>query len=343
MKHALPGSFCRWAGFCLMLAVLAGCQTNASPKAAAAAASPPLPTLSFDDTVTLDNGVVRLGVSPGVGRVVDFGLSGGENLIWINTQAAYTDATPGVAVENQRYANLGGDKLWPTAQPLWKLATGNDNWPPDGVLDGGAWQLLDQTDHSVTLQSQLSPHYGVVVLRSFTLTPGQAQVKIQNVIQRVHANPIPVSAWTITQVKKPNAVVFDIADDAPDLGEPVRPLTDDTAAKVQGYVHMLGSNQMAAWKQQGEAWAKLGTFGRWVAAVYDDVTFLQETDFDPHGAYPELSSAQAYHAADYTELELLSPMLQLAPGQTLQNTVVWTLIKISAEHAYPTLLSRKRN
>ena len=57
---------------------------------------------------------------------------------------------------------------------------------------------------------------------------------------------------------------------------------------------MLGRDELAIWDQQGDAYAKLGTFGRSVAAVYPEVTFLQETDFNPVGAYPEFSSAQVY-------------------------------------------------
>lgn len=342
MQRTLPGSLWRWVGLSLALAAMVGCQSTApeqDTKPTASAAD--LTVLSFDDTVTLDNGRVRLGVSPSVGRVVDFGFTGRDNLIWINTQAAYADTTPGTAVDNQRYANLGGDKLWPTTQKFWGAATGNEEWPPDGVLDGGGWQLIDQSADSLTIQSPVSPHYGVTVLRSFTLTPGKPQVVIQNVIQRVEANPFPVAAWTITQVKTPNAAVLDIAVDRPAFGDPVVMLADPH--KIEGRVETLGQNEAAAWDQTGDAFAKLGSFGAWVAAVYDDVTFLQETDFFPAGAYPDASSAQLYRAADYTELELWSPTVQLAPGESLANKVTWTLVDVPAKHAYATLLSHDRN
>lgn len=320
------------------LAMLVGCQ----PGKPVAVEAGPKPVLIFADQITLDNGKVRLGVSPAAGRVVEFGFTGGENLIWINTQAVYDDPVVGVAVPDQKYYNVGGDKFWPTAQPLWKLATGNDNWPPDGVIDGGVWTVRRQSENSITIESAPSPHYGIVVLRTFTLVSGEPRVVIQNLIHRVEANPIPVSAWSITQVKTPLIAVLDVAADGPNMPPSVRPLTDDTPGKVQGYVTMLGRNELAIWKQQGDAYAKLGTFGRSVAAVYDDVTFLQETDFNPAGAYPELSSAQVYRAGDYTELEMLSPLVQLGPQEVMKNQVVWTLIDVSSEHALPTLLNHKR-
>ena len=184
MKATLLHPIRRAAPLALVLtaaAILQGCSSS-KPVAAESA---PKPVLTFEDQITLDNGEVRLGVSPSIGRVVEFGFSDGPNLIWINTEAVYDDPVAGVAVTDQQYYNLGGDKLWPTAQPLWKLATGNNNWPPDGVIDGGPWSVRRQSENSVTIESAPSPHYGIVVLRTFTLVPDKPRVVIQNLIHRI--------------------------------------------------------------------------------------------------------------------------------------------------------------
>jgi hypothetical protein len=299
--------------------------------------------LSFSDTVTLNNGRVRLGVSPAVGRVVDFGLSDGANLLWINRESVYDNPVAGQAVPGQQYLNLGGDKLWPTTQPLWKNATGNDQWPPDGVIDGGTWSLISQGEHEIVIESPPSPHYGITVRRSFRLDPEDPVVEISNVLRRTEANPIPLQAWTITQVQTPQKAMLDLASDAPVSGEPIQYLTGDTWAKVKDHVYLLGDSDSdaVAWTMAGDANAKLGTFGRWVAGVYPDLIFLQEADFNPTGAYPERSSAQVYRADSYTELELLSPLRQLAPGEELQFDVTWTLIPVASERADALLLERE--
>lgn len=306
-------------------AVLVGCQ-SAPPAAPVATPSVPAAEIVFEDAVQIDNGVVRLAVAPSVGRAVAFGYLGQENLLWINTDDIY-DKPAGP----KTYYNVGGDKLWVAPQPLWKNAFGHNQWPPEGVIDGGAWTLVEREADSITIQSPESPHYGIVVRRTFSLPVSKSQAVITNQILRIKANPHPVQLWTVTQIKEPAAAVLDVAKDGPEMSTAYVKMTDETPAKVDGYVQMIGEGDAVEWTQQGDAHAKLGSLGRWVAGVYDGVIFRQSTSFDANAAYPEASSVQVYRAGNYTELELLSPLIQLAPGESLSNTVTWALVELSKE------------
>ncbi len=308
-----------------VVGLLWGCQ-SAAPVAESPTTKAPSAQIVFDDAVEITNGIVRLAVSPAAGRVVSFGYAGGENLLWINQDSIYDPPTVADA-----YYNIGGDKLWVAPQPLWKNAFGHDTWPPDGVLDGQAWTLVEQAADSLTIQSPESADYGVVVRRTFELPPKKSQAVITNAILRLRANPHPLQIWTVTQINEPLAAVLDVAADAPEMPTAFIKMTDETPAKVEGYVQTLGEGGAIEWTQQGNAHAKLGSLGRWVAGVYDGMIFRQSTDFDPNGAYPEASSVQVYRAGDYTELELLSPLIQLAPGETLTNTVTWALVEMNKE------------
>lgn len=301
-------------------------------------ADPQSSPLTFDDTVMLDNGRVALGVSPGVGRVVHFGLTGGENLIWIASPQVHENPMPGI--EGQAYFNLGGDKLWPTSQALWQAATGNPGWPPDGVIDGQSWSIVAQDIESLTMRSPESEAYGVVVTRRFELVDGEPAVMITNTIRRTAANPFPLSIWTITQVVEPRLSVLDIAGDRPTGAPATVPLNDSTAQKTDGRITPRGESGAAVWEQAGPHDAKMGSYGRWVAAVYDEVTFLQTTDYNPFGGYPDASSVQVYRGDPYIELELWSPLAQLAPGAELTNTVRWELLSLPRGKAVAELLRR---
>lgn len=325
---SMTTSVCDLKSLALMVmaaAVLVGCQ-SAPPAAPVATPAVPAAQIVFEDAVEINNGVVRLAVAPSVGRAVAFGYLGQENLLWISTDDIYdTPAGP------ETYYNIGGDKLWVAPQPLWKSAFGHDNWPPEGVIDGGAWTLVERETDSITIQSPESPHYGVVVRRTFHLPPSKSQAVITNQILRIKANPHPVQIWTVTQIKEPDAVVLDVAKDGPVMPDVFIKMTDETPAKVEGYVQTIGDGDAVEWTLQGNAHAKLGSLGRWVAGVYDGVIFRQSTSFDANAAYPEASSIQVYRAGDYTELELLSPLIQLAPGESLSNTVTWALVELSKE------------
>ena len=345
----------RFAAACLTLAAATACSTAPAGSVAAAdnsaasapsapaapavevASSPAAGPMVFDDEVTLDNGHVYLGISPRVGRVVSFGpvthpqglpatdSAPPPDLIWTADADAADHATPGQAIPDQRYINFGGDKLWVAPQHSWARATGNSGWPPEGVIDGQPWKITQQTDTSLTLQSQPSPHFHVVATRRFELLQDQPQVKITNTLLRTRPNPFPVQAWTITQVRVPRQVVMDIAATRP-LDETHRPLTTTTPEKTAGDVQLLDDDSALAWDIGPEDDAKIGTLGRWIAAVYDHHTFLQRTDLDPDGAYPDASNLQTYRGAGYVEIETLGPAVQLTAGQSTTAVVHWHLL-----------------
>jgi hypothetical protein len=227
------------------------------------------------------------------------------------------------------YFNYGGDKLWPTVQALWGRAFGGGNWPPDGVIDGEPWTVVERGARHVMLRSAVSPDLGVVAERRIELVEDRPAVHLRNRLTRVQRNPFPVHLWTVTQVQTPPAVMLDVAADRP----AVQGLWDPFG-KPQAFApdnpQVLGEKAALYWQLNPGEHRKVGTFGRWVAGLYPDLIFLQQTTFDPQGAYPDRSSAQVYNDANLTELELLSPMVHLQPGQTLENHVVWQLLPGSA-------------
>ncbi len=75
-----------------------------------------------------------------------------------------------------------------------------------------------------------------------------------------------------------------------------------------------------------EGSSKIGTFGSWVAAVYEDTLFVQHVRYDPNGFYPDKSSVQLYACDRYAEIETLSPNVPLAAGESISNTVTWVLV-----------------
>lgn len=319
-----------FTAFALLAGV--GCKSSPAPEAAAPAAAPAAASerLAFDDAVVIDNGHVRLAVSPSMGRIVRFGRASAAsevdrgNLLWVNTRAGYD--SPFVSARGQRYHNPGGDKLWPTVQALWERAYGNKEWPPDGVIDGQPWRVVHLSARRVTMESPVSPHLGVQVRRVIELPPDAAEVRITNTINRVKANPFPVHAWTITQVPAPQAALLGVAAERAEGSPPWIPMMGKPE-EFERFVELLEGERAVVLRPASGSGQKLGTFGRWVAGVYEDYVFLQSTDYDPAAAYPDGSSVQVYsQPGDYIELELLSRFVHLRPGEALENRVVWRLL-----------------
>ena len=94
-------------------------------------------TVAFPDAVTLDNGHIRVGVSPAAGRIVDFAPSGGGNLLWLNTGAEVREQRG-----SGRWVNYGGDRLWPELYNYWRSIRRVNI--PDPQIDGGGWVLVER-------------------------------------------------------------------------------------------------------------------------------------------------------------------------------------------------------
>ncbi len=290
-------------------------RAEAPPATAPAARTP----LTFPDAIALTNPLIRVEVAPSVGRITHFGFADGQNLFWINTPAG---AEKGPQRNGELYRNIGGDKLWPAMQDLWTRIYGPPaGWPPDGVIDGKPWTLIEKTDHKVIMQSPPQEALGIIVQRQITLDPDQPVVTITNTITRQKPNLFPVHIWTISQAIWPDYVLMDVAADRPAPAKRIyfpRSLDDimqdigDNAQRLQIDPNRKGGS-------------KVGTLGRWLAAVSADHIWYQATQFDPAGMYLDASNVQVYFDGNYTELELLSPSKHLLPGESLTNTVLWRL------------------
>ena len=249
---------------------------------------------------------------------MSFSVRGGDNLLWVSPEEQAKPADAG-------YRNVGGDKVWPAPQMLWRSATGHNGWPPDGVIDGQPWRVVSRSEASATIESRPSDAYGIVVRRSFTLDRELPRVLIDNHIERVAANPFPVTVWSVSQIRRPEEIRLHL-DPAGHAGQPVYRRfgwgKSEVAADRTG---MAVRDDYLAFDPPPAGEMKVGSMGGWIEADLDGLVWRQEIEYDMEGAYLEATSLQAYSTAEYCELELLSPMKQLKAGETLTCRVVWTL------------------
>lgn len=278
----------------------------------------PQERIVFEDQIMLQNGHVHVAVSPRAGRIVAFGPAGGRNLLWINTPPGDTPYQR----DGRPYINFGGDKIWPLVQSLWPRAYSGPDWPPEGVLDGQPWELVDHGKHHVVMQSPLSPHLGIRIHREIRLSPVQGRVVIHNRLIQEQPTLYPVTIWSISQVYAPPFSLLDIAPDRP-IEQPWVKLSNTLASDR---VQVADDRSWVRFDYVAGEGQKIGTLGHWVAGAWEDYVFIQTTHYDPTAAYLDGSSIQVYYDENYLELELLSPSRHLQPGQSLANTVNWWLI-----------------
>ncbi len=312
-----------------------GCQAQSQTDQPAVAPEDGRPhatanDLVFPDTVWLDNGKIKLGVSPSVGRITWFGFSDGDNLLWINPDTI--NAPPDDAPDN--WVNYGGDKVWIGPQPLWPyfLPHGN-NWPPDPAVDGLPWKLAEANENKIIVRSPHSDVSGTDITRIIEIGKNSSVV-IRNEIKRISISAMPIQAWSVSQIKRPEQVWM------PGIWQPQS--NHGNRPRHEAWVGLMDTekfeNELSlthgtlVWKdKRNPTGKKLGALGRTMIATYGLTVFRQDHEIQIDGSYPERSSIQFYVGEDYAELELLSPVHNLGLGTTSTHTVIWNLQELQPE------------
>lgn len=263
---------------------------------------------------TLDNGVVEVGVAPQVGRVVSYRKKNGPE--WLEV---VDEAPP----KGWYWNPWGGDRVWPTAQALCPQIYGNTGFDP--AIDGRPWEVVSRSAGQMELRSELSPELGIQITRRIELVPGTTEVRHHFRIEQKEAGKFPVHVWTVTGIQHPEFVLMESDPRVRHFGfKPFKwwhehSLEPPAASLLEG-TRILGLPL--------EAKLKIGTFGRWIAALNGQSAFVQRQNYDAAALYLESSSLQAYRdpATNISELEALSPTWFLKKGETKDWTITWQLL-----------------
>lgn len=276
---------------------------------------------------TLDNGVVVLSVAPRVGRVVAYHRPGEPD--WL-------DAQDQPAIPQWHWNPWGGDRVWPTSQPLNPQIYGNKGFDP--VIDGQPWEVLAKTSTRIELRSGVSPELGLRITRRIELVGNTTQVLHTFVLERVADSPFPVHVWAVTGVRKGDYMLMESDPRTPhEDGKPYRTWSgaDFTVAPRAELLpdtrilHVLSPPEDTA--------MKAGTYGRWIAQIAGDSAFWQAIDYQHGQFYQDACNLQAFGSTKLKihEIETLSPTWFLAKGETREWTVRWGLLDFPAETKSP--------
>ncbi|HWS57580.1 MAG TPA: hypothetical protein VN257_03505 [Actinotalea sp.] len=307
----------------------------------------------------LDNGDLRLAFLPTVGGRLISVRCGGVELLWRNpgylddalrtirprSTWAPLDGTMG------SWANVGGSKTWPAPQG-W---TGPHEWPgpPDDVLDSGPWALTwsshDDGGVTVTMTSPDDPRTGPRAVRAFEVPAAGTRFRHRSTFTNVVDRPVRWSVWEVCQVDTAlfaaggtGTSVLTHPDDvgvfvgvtgraepvrivdlvgAMEVGEatggvrhvPVRPVV----AKV-GFVDASGTLELRRPDGAGIVWQFDVPTGTYPDGGCQVELWMQHPLPEP------LPGPGALHPdAHLVELEVLTPIRNLEPGDEVTLEIVW--------------------
>ena len=283
----------------------------------------------------LSNGIMTVVVVPDIGaRVMEYKLKA-HPFLWVNPAEFGKLYEPPKTEKEREWHNYGGYKAWPAPQSDW-------HGPPDplgSTLDSGRWKgeiagregetaslrLVSPADEQVT---------GLQITRQLTLHSGTTRLTVQETFKNVSDQPRTWSIWDVTQVpgslaqglkSSPEARVYFPLNPASKFGKGFYEIAEGGAAQwlpaaapgLMGVTYQHQTGKIGADSQAG-----------WVTYVDEkhDYTYAKRFRAERTGNYPDKGcTVEVYTSGglSYMEVEVLSPLTTLKPGDSFSFTTDW--------------------
>jgi hypothetical protein len=271
----------------------------------------------WSECYRMSNGNVDLIYVPQIGRLMRFGYVGGPNFIWENPKLA--GQSQDSDFPGKDWMNFGGDKLWPAPQDRW-------GWPPDPVIDAGQAEVKVLPNGRLRIIGKASKKHGIRFIREISLDPKLPVVNIINIMENTSDMPQSWSIWEVCQVDRPlwagvpesKSGRFRSGHYAFKGNEPAR-----------GYLRK--DNEQVRIMRNAKKGAKIGSDSRegYAFAYKAGTDFAIKIDTTRGARYPDNGCIEEiWTNADpdqYVELEVLSPIRTLKPGERSSVKTRWSL------------------
>ena len=304
--------------------------------------------------IHLSNDLIKLVAVPDIGgRIMAYDL-GPYPYVWIDPELAGKLYTP---EEHQgdgslaAWKNYGGNRTWPSPQG-WD---NDDQWhgPPDSVLDTGCCQVesasSDGLSATVTMTSPTNAVAGIQIRRQITIYADSTQVDLDLQFLNVSNRPRTWSIWDIMQLRAERTGPDGELEYDPGcvVTAPLNPVS----RHEKGFWVMFGSPDNPQWQVDkanglfvGNLRWELGKVGLdsragWAAcansagyAFAARAPVIAEADYPDDGSAVEFFTVGRGRVGNLTwegtrtflvEVELLSPMHRMAPGESTDFHLEW--------------------
>ena len=286
------------------------------------------PFQNYGKCLCISNGVIEAYVTIDIGpRIIRFGYVGGQNLM--NTSREEMAPMNDEIFQNyfgkgKAWENLGGHRIWlsPESCP--------ETYYPD--MTPVSYTI---TENGAIFTSDAETENGVTKIMEIKMDADDANMQVIMRVQNIGNAPKEFSIWGLTVCEKTGTVVIKMNDN--DTG-----LLSNRVISVWPYTDM--SDERIHWGKkyvsvtQNPAAAgplKLGFDLHTGTAYYilnDDILCKRHTTNHPNGKYPDNGcSFEAYTNPTIIEVESLSELKMVAPGEVSEHIESWSLCKKPCE------------
>jgi hypothetical protein len=283
----------------------------------------------WHDAHRISNGKIELIIVPQIGRIMSLSHVGQENILWENLQESGNIYLP----TQKKWINYGGYKLW--LAPQSELG-----WPPDPYIDRGCYSFDVIDDQTIRLLGVIHPVKMLRLSIDIKLIHGQSELVLTHRMENHSKQSMAVSFWGVSQVK-PNGQISVI----PTFWQtPIWDLKLSEIKQIPSQNIIQRSDLYHLAHRDIPDKKKVYFFLENAVMTYDWDGYRFIKQFDPYQrfAYPEAdSNFEVYFCPQYIELETVSPLITVDPGQSGQDTVRWKLCTM--DRANEQLINRKQD
>ena len=276
--------------------------------------------LGLPNCFRLTNGEIEIIVTTDVGpRILFYGFSRGENIFGLHPEAK-------VETELGIWKPYGGHRLW----------IAPENMPNSYAPDNSTVECEPENDLSIRLIQPLETVSKTQKELKISLDESGSGVKINHRITNRGSETIRLAAWALTIMRGGGG-------EAVIPNEPFEPYGAETLLPVRNltlwsYTDFSDSRwsfdktsiRLRSDEAKPEA-QKIGVLNRqgWTAYNWQNLKFVKKFYFEADAAYPDMNSnTEIYTAGSFIEVETLSPLHNLAPGESVEHIEFWQLLKI---------------
>lgn len=271
------------------------------------------PAFGWARCARIDNSQIELLVTIDVGpRVLTCQTRGGENVLGVN------EAEAGKSGE-RTFQDRGGHRLW--VSPETERSYAPDNEPVTLEIRG---------PNSVRFENPAAEPWRVRKELTVSLPTENSTAILEHRLTNEGEHPVTIASWALT-IMAPGG--FEIIPQPP-LGEHGQEFLPDRVIVPWRYTDFSDSR----WKfgrrfflltpKTGAPPTKLGLAHRpcWVGWLRRETLFLKTFEFENGALYPDFGcNFETFSKSDFLELESLSPLKTLRPGESVGHTETWHL------------------
>lgn len=267
----------------------------------------------WEDSIQLTHDELKLVITTAVGpRIISCGFLDGENLFYEHPQQSGTRG-------GEEWKTYGGHRLWCAPEDR-EFTYAPDNYPVE---------FVEQSDRV----SFIAPIEKSGVQKTLTIIPLTSRngFRIEHQVSNCGNVPLRLAPWALTVMRAGGTAIIPLNLERP------RQLLPTHSISLWGYTDMsdarwhwgeryvfLRQNESALTPQK---FALQNPYG-WAAYFVNDQLFLKRFAWQPEAAYPDFNvNFEAYTDQDILELETLSPLVQLKPGESVTHDEEWTVFR----------------